>query len=303
MPSFIAVNADMEIRLGAPDTSSFATISSSSVTEDRFDAVNLKVRVLSAAVLIPLAVLAIYVGGLAYDAMVALFLALGMSEWLRLVAPAARRYVKASAFGALFAILACCVTYSAEVGFVLSLISISLLFPLAAWRDKAAAPWVVLGIPYLAWSGLALIAVMATPNIGRELTVFLIGVVSATDIGAYFAGRMIGGPKLMPNISPKKTWAGLFGGMAFAAILGYGVAVGLGAARPVVALMLALSLALVSQVGDLFESYVKRRSGVKDSGNIIPGHGGVLDRIDGLLFAAVFFEMFNVMVGDGLRWW
>ncbi|RYY38980.1 MAG: phosphatidate cytidylyltransferase, partial [Sphingomonadales bacterium] len=102
----------------------------------------------------------------------------------------------------------------------------------------------------------------------------------ACDIGAYFAGRTIGGPKLMPSVSPNKTWAGLVGGVSAAAVFGlvltmWGLPMLLALATPV--------LAVLAQAGDLYESHLKRRAGVKDSGSVLPGHGGVLDRLDGLV--------------------
>ncbi len=113
--------------------------------------------------------------------------------------------------------------------------------------------------------------------------VFLI--VWATDVGAYFAGRAIGGPKLAPVISPKKTWAGFYGGVAAATVLGtlWVYLTGLGATY----LLLAPLFSAAAQGGDLFESWMKRRAGVKDSGTMLPGHGGVFDRLDGLIPVAV----------------
>jgi phosphatidate cytidylyltransferase len=110
---------------------------------------------------------------------------------------------------------------------------------------------------------------------------WLMVVTWATDIFAYFAGRSIGGPKLAPRISPNKTWAGLIGGIAGAVVFGYIIAYWLELGSPF--LYIGGAMAVVAQAGDLYESWVKRRAGVKDSGTILPGHGGVLDRLDGLL--------------------
>ena len=133
-------------------------------------------------------------------------------------------------------------------------------------------------------------------------------VVWATDIGGYFAGRLIGGPKLWPQVSPKKTWAGAIGG--FAASLG--VAAGFAAfnfGKIVPLLLLGAVLSIASQLGDLFESAVKRRFGVKDSSHIIPGHGGLMDRLDGFVAAIVLAAVFGFLrggadgVGRGLMVW
>ncbi len=126
--------------------------------------------------------------------------------------------------------------------------------------------------------------------------IWLMAVVWATDIGAYAAGRAIGGPKLAPRISPKKTWAGLIGGMVCAAAISELLLRQSGFWRvlvtmPVQPFIVGMAFAIISQAGDLFESWVKRRFGVKDSGNIIPGHGGILDRVDGLMFAAPVFAL------------
>ena len=269
----------------------------------KFDPANFRRRVISSFVLGPLVLAAIYLGGWTYSVMVALFMALGMYEWLRMVDPAAHPRVKIAAYAALLLTLGAGAWQSTVFGAMIGIVLLLLLFLLAARDHVERAGWIALGIPYLAGSGLAMLNVRATPEIGMVLTAYLMVTVWATDIGAYLTGRLIGGPKLLPEISPKKTWAGLFGGMAFAALFGYGVAYGFGAARPWVAGGLALMLAVVSQLGDMFESYVKRRSGLKDSGDLIPGHGGVLDRIDGLLFAAGFFVLFQKALGRSLHWW
>jgi phosphatidate cytidylyltransferase len=133
-------------------------------------------------------------------------------------------------------------------------------------------------------------------------------VVWVTDIGGYFAGRGIGGPKLWPRVSPKKTWAGAVGGFAASLVVAGGFAAfDLGKTGPF--LMLGAMLSVVSQLGDLFESAVKRRFGVKDSSHIIPGHGGLLDRLDGFVAAVVMAAIFGFLrggadgVGRGLMVW
>lgn len=147
--------------------------------------------------------------------------------------------------------------------------------------------------------GLAAAYLVASP---AAVVFFALGIVIVTDTGAYFTGRAIGGPKIAPSISPSKTWAGLFGGMAAAGLLGavlVGGAVSFGAAQPthdgqgvpwlavLAGFAVGAVLAIVAQMGDFFESWLKRRAGVKDSSRLIPGHGGVLDRVDGLLPVAI----------------
>ncbi|MDB5692201.1 MAG: phosphatidate cytidylyltransferase, partial [Alphaproteobacteria bacterium] len=134
------------------------------------------------------------------------------------------------------------------------------------------------GYLYIAIPSLALVALNWA---WFELVFWLMLVTWSTDIFAYFAGRGIGGPKLAPRISPNKTWAGLIGGMVGAAVVGALAAWLLDIGAPF--LFLGAPMGLIAQLGDLYESWVKRRAGVKDSGSLIPGHGGVLDRLDGLL--------------------
>lgn len=139
------------------------------------------------------------------------------------------------------------------------------------------------------------LAFVASEDAAFYATLYPIALVVTTDIAAFFSGRLIGGPKLAPAISPKKTWAGLLGGMAAAAI----VAALLQPFMPWPenapnALLLGLTVAVLAQMGDLFESWVKRRFQVKDSGTILPGHGGLLDRLDGYLLVLPLYLLLVV---------
>ncbi len=140
--------------------------------------------------------------------------------------------------------------------------------------------WSLGGLVYVGLPTLALFALREGDS-GAMLIFWLFGIIWATDIGGYVFGRSIGGPKLAPSISPNKTWAGLLGGMLCAGGVGFGFAPGDWRLVGVSA-----GLAVLAQIGDLFESKVKRHFGVKDSSQLIPGHGGLLDRVDGLLFVA-----------------
>ncbi|MEL6877252.1 MAG: phosphatidate cytidylyltransferase [Pseudomonadota bacterium] len=140
-----------------------------------------------------------------------------------------------------------------------------------------------------AYIGLAAYSLIKLPV---EVVIGVISVVVATDVGAYFSGRSIGGPKIAPSISPSKTWAGLLGGMLAAGLVSAGFFVwnmGELVFRPMlfIAFAIGATLAVVAQSGDFFESWIKRRAGMKDSSNLIPGHGGVFDRVDGLLPVAI----------------
>jgi phosphatidate cytidylyltransferase len=176
---------------------------------------------------------------------------------------------------------------------------------IAAWewtRLVGWSPvWMAAGAVYI---GLPVFAILWLRSQDRETALWLMAAVWATDSAAYGAGRIIGGWKLLPSVSPNKTWAGLVGGAAGAAIVGAAMAAGfgLGVAPWLLASMSAL-LALVAQGGDLFESAIKRRFGVKDAGRLIPGHGGLLDRIDGLLAAAPAAAVLCLAFGGGVTVW
>jgi phosphatidate cytidylyltransferase len=145
--------------------------------------------------------------------------------------------------------------------------------------------WYLGGFVYAALAALALLWVRERAGQGPDLLLWVFIVVWSTDIGAYAVGRAIGGPKLAEAISPGKTWAGFYGGVVVATVLGgiWALFTGL----PKLLLLLAPVFAAVAQGGDLFESWMKRRAGVKDSGRWLPGHGGVFDRLDGLLPVAI----------------
>lgn len=164
--------------------------------------------------------------------------------------------------------------------------------------------WPVLGIVYIGVACFSLVLLRADPAQGLGLVLAFFVAIWATDIGAYLVGRTLGGPKLAPRISPNKTWSGAIGGsvcgVAFGVLVarmmdlsyGYGALVGSG-----------VVISVVSQIGDLLESWWKRHFGVKDSGNLIPGHGGILDRIDGVLLASPVAVAGHWMAqGGGLLW-
>lgn len=163
------------------------------------------------------------------------------------------------------------------------------------WRRLTAgwgAGWMVAGFAYALLPALALLWLRDRTPQGLELVFWVFFVTWTTDIGAYFAGRAIGGPKLAPSISPNKTWAGLIGGMISAAVAGWAWTQYV--MLPLSLIWLAPALAAAAQGGDLFESWLKRRSGAKDSGTILPGHGGILDRLDGLVVVATLTALFQV---------
>jgi len=168
--------------------------------------------------------------------------------------------------------------------------------------------WIAVGLVYALAALAASVLVRRDAEQGFVALMFVLLVVWMTDIGGYFAGRGIGGPKLWPRVSPKKTWAGAIGGTVLSILVAVGFAMsGIGRMGPLV--LLSVALTVLSQTGDLFESAVKRRFGVKDSSRIIPGHGGLLDRLDGYVFAVVAAAVIGLLrggadgVGHGLMVW
>ncbi len=147
--------------------------------------------------------------------------------------------------------------------------------------------WAVGGLAYAALPAAALIWLRSDPALGAVAVIYLFAVAWTTDTASYVGGRLIGGPKLAPRISPLKTWSGFFAGVITPLLVGLVFATVLQSGSVWWLILVSLGLALACQAGDLFESWVKRQFGAKDMSGLIPGHGGLLDRIDGLLFAAV----------------
>jgi phosphatidate cytidylyltransferase len=147
--------------------------------------------------------------------------------------------------------------------------------------------WIAGGVLYAGALLLAPIILRRDPEWGFQAILFLFALVWATDVAGYFAGRAFGGPKLAPRISPNKTWSGAIGGAIGAMLAGGAVAAFAGIDNLFAIALVAFGLSVVAQAGDLFESALKRRFGAKDAGNLIPGHGGVMDRLDGFIAAAV----------------
>ena len=167
---------------------------------------------------------------------------------------------------------------------------------------RASATVLSAGMLYILLAAAALLWLRADPAVGRANLLFLVLLVWASDIGAYAAGRAIGGPRLAPRISPGKTISGAVGGLLAAIAVGM-IAAAASSTHFVTAGTLAALLGMVAQAGDLAESYAKRRFGVKDSGRLIPGHGGLLDRVDALLAVALAAAAVALMIGRGVLLW
>ena len=232
-------------------------------------------RVVVGLVLIVVAIGALWFGSYALWLLAAALGLLAVREWGGLVGADRLRLGVALAVMAAAMICAAPAYWDTDRATVAFLLIASLLMALVPQSGALA-----LGLAYAGTASIALLFLREQPH-GFGLALWTLGLVWATDIGAYFAGRMIGGPKLAPTISPNKTWAGLIGGVIAAGIVGAVVAAL--ADLPASAFFIAAPLAVVAQGGDLLESWMKRRAGVKDSGGLFPGHGGVLDRLDGAL--------------------
>jgi phosphatidate cytidylyltransferase len=265
---------------------------------------NLAARVIAAVVLAPLAIAIAYAGGWLWTALVTV-ISIGLYvEWLGIVG--AVREMRVVAFGvAALAIGGLCLGLgridAALVALAIGLSGVAALSP-------APRPWTATGFFYAAAAEIASVLVRLDQVWGFVALIMVLLVVWATDIGGYFAGRGIGGPKLWPLVSPKKTWAGALGGFTASLAVAAGfAALSLGKTGPL--LLLAAVLSISSQLGDLFESAVKRRFGVKDSSHIIPGHGGLMDRLDGYVAAVLLAAIFGLLrggvdgVGRGLMVW
>lgn len=246
-------------------------------------------RVISAAIMAPvvLAFVIFDVWSFALLAAVgAVFLA---REWRTLIAASfgetAGNIAGMAAGGAAVLVILMMALGWAELALLVALFAAS-TSGLMATIAGGAAFWTIIGVLYLCLPMLALVWLRAMPEEGLSTTLWLLMVVWAADVIAYFVGRSLGGPRLAPSISPGKTWSGFCGGMAGAVLVGALVTSVNGPFRVVTACVLATGLAVAAQIGDLAESALKRRAGVKDSGALIPGHGGIMDRVDGLLFAA-----------------
>lgn len=245
---------------------------------------NLTLRIASAVVLAPVAVGAAYIGGWPFVLFWALAAIAMLWEWTTLVAGAGHRVMFASGAVAL--------AIAAFVAWLHRPIAALLVIGLGALAAAIFAPgprraWVIAGVGYAGLMLLAPVLLREDAAYGMFAIVLLFAVVWSTDIFAYFAGRTFGGPKLFPTISPKKTWSGAIAGTAGAVLIGIALARWFGGFDWIAIAILALVLSIVSQVGDLLESSVKRHFGAKDASHLIPGHGGVMDRLDSFWAAAV----------------
>jgi phosphatidate cytidylyltransferase len=255
-------------------------------------------RLIAAVLLMAVTLGALWLGAPFWGAFVALGAAAMSWEWARLVGRGAVEFAG-------YLAIACVSALAGYLGFegnlalalvllLLAAVLVVLAAVRAVWQERL---WRGAGVLYVGLPSLALIWLRGNPGWGLATCLWLLALVWAIDSAAYFAGRAIGGPKLAPRISPRKTWAGLVGGCAAAALVSALAAAWAGANVAALA-ALGVGLAFVEQGGDLAESAVKRHFGVKDSSELIPGHGGMLDRVDGLVAVATAIAAFALLVGE-----
>ncbi|MDP3316358.1 MAG: CDP-archaeol synthase [Devosia sp.] len=250
-------------------------------------------RVISALVLLAIAIVSLYIGSYLFAAVVGAAFAGCYREWERMVT---LRPLSALG-GTLMALLALAALVFPWLGASASAVTVCIAAVVAAFGTGGSRIWRVGGVLFY---GCVIIATMAMRgpstwldwgsfDTGLWAGVFLGVVIFATDTGAYFMGRQIGGEKLAPDISPGKTWSGAIGGFAIGTLAGLVLWLIVVPSSPWwIGLALAASMSIMGQVGDLTESFIKRRFRVKDSGDIIPGHGGLMDRLDSLTFGVIF---------------
>jgi phosphatidate cytidylyltransferase len=244
---------------------------------------NLMLRIGSSLVLAPVAIAAAYFGGLAFIAFWAIAALAVLWEWDTLVCADDRNAVLAT--GAVALAGSALLLVLGRAGIAIALIALGVLGA-AVMTSKVRRGWCSGGLVYAAAILIAPVLLRHDAALGFAAILFLFVIVWLTDITAYFVGRTVGGPKLMPRVSPNKTWSGALGGTAAGVAGAVVVASQFGIGNLVAAGAVALVLSVVSQAGDLAESAIKRRFNAKDASQLIPGHGGLMDRLDGFVAAA-----------------
>lgn len=263
---------------------------------------NLGLRIISAAVILPIVFAALWYGDWVFAGLLGIFGGVMCWEWAALCG------ARSTAEQGIMVAAAAVAPLLTQGGLTPAAFSViggaGVLVVVIGMFRRASNPLLAsLGLPYIGLAMMAAVWLRADPETGFVALVWIISLVIATDVGAYFTGRTLGGPKLMPRVSPNKTWSGLVGGALCAGLTGLLIGNAFtGAISPSLGL-LSLALGCVAQGGDLIESGLKRRFGVKDASQLIPGHGGFLDRFDGYLTVVpVTGLMALVLGGSPIAW-
>jgi phosphatidate cytidylyltransferase len=258
----------------------------------------LRLRVMSAVVLAPLVLVVTLIGGWAFAVLVAAAGLVMVFEWSRVIDGAG--ITRDSILHALIVVVVAGMAGAGYPGLALVATACGTLAAVGLATERHhAARWPILGTPYVAVPIIALIWLRGFDEQGLRHMIWLLALVWATDTAAYSVGRSFGGPKLAPSISPNKTWSGFIGGIVAAGLVG-AVAAKLADRTDVMEMVfLSAFIAVWAELGDLAESALKRGFQVKDTGSLIPGHGGMLDRLDSLLFAAPIAALWLFAQGEG----
>ena len=264
---------------------------------------SLQLRVLSAGALAPLPVAAIWFGSPWLPLLTALAAAVMAWEWGRLCRRGRFGGIGIVLVGVVLAAVATAALLATGLALAFALFGAGLIFWTARKRSELEPEWTAAGVLWVALPCVSLLWLAGEGTTGRATLLWVLAVVWATDIGAYAIGRTFGGPRLAPRLSPRKTWAGLAGGTACAASIGWVTAAWLGISPALPLMLVSAGLAIVEQFGDLAESLAKRRFGVKDSSSLIPGHGGLLDRVDGLLAVVPVVALLTLIDGHSILAW
>ena len=269
------------------------------------------IRLIAALVLAPPVLAATYYGGYYFNLMVGLAAFLLSWEWNRLCGRGMGVLAMLVTTGSICAVILTSMG-SLSQGLLLiavcsgAILGFTYLIRYAtgsAWQAFGIRPgWLAVGLVYIGVPCAALVWLRARED-GQEIVFWMFALVWAVDIGAYIVGRLVGGPKLAPSVSPNKTWAGLIGGIFCAALIGAEAAEYLNLPRFAPLIVFSAGMAVIEQGGDLVESWIKRRFSVKDMGSIIPGHGGLFDRVDGLLAVACATAIVAAVAEGNLFQW
>lgn len=257
---------------------------------------NLQVRIISSLVLVVAVVGLTLAGGIAFRLLAVAIAAGVFHEWCAMSGRVGQQRQRQVAWSLLAVVL---VAVAASLPALAIFGALAVAVAISWWRARidGHGGWTPAGLGYAGLAGVSLALLREDTHAGLVAILFLFATVWATDVFAYFVGRAVGGPKLAPRISPGKTRSGAVGGAAGGVAAGLLVVATAGVANLPLLGLVALLLSAVSQAGDLFESWVKRRHGVKDSGSIIPGHGGVMDRVDGLVAAGLALYLIGALSG------
>jgi len=278
----------------------------SGATEHRLapaEAGSLRLRILSALALAPLPIAAIWFGGPFLTALTVAAAIVMAWEWARLCGGGTAGVAAPVLIVAIAVAVVAASLWGIGAGVLLALAGTLVVWQIAQHHRAVAPLWLAAGSLWVALPCIILLWLVQSGNASRGTLFWVFAVVWATDIGAYMIGRQVGGPLLAPKWSPRKTWSGLVGGIVCAALAGWAVAGVLGATTVLPLVLVSAGLAIVEQFGDLAESVAKRRFGVKDASSLIPGHGGLLDRLDGLLAVIPVVALLTLFGGGSVLTW